>query len=323
MPDDHTAPSRLPELFTGGNLALPVICSPMFICSYPKLVLAQCQAGLIGTFPSLNARTLEQLDEWLTSLSDGIKTAEKAAPYGVNLIVHKSNSRIQQDVELMVKHQVPLVITSVGPPNLICEAIHSYGGLVFHDVTNVKHAKKAISCGIDGLILVAAGAGGHAGTANPFALVAEVRAFWDGPIVLAGSISHGHQIRAAQMMGADLAYMGTRFIATHEANAAQRYKEILTEDHLADIVYTPAFSGIPGNYLRTSIVERGLDPENLTPKAAPNMDLASEGHEGVKAWKDIWSAGHGLGTIDEVLSVKDLVTKLIKEYRETPVPNWP
>lgn len=338
-PDDVARPSvhtpaaeRLPSLFTGGDLALPLIGSPMFICSYPELVLAQCKAGIVGTFPSLNARPLETLDQWLTDMRaelDGFQAAnpnKRVAPFGVNLIVHKSNSRLEADLELVVKHKVPFIITSVGPPTAICDAVHSYGGAVFHDVTNIKHAKKAISCGVDGLILVAAGAGGHAGTASPFALVAEVREFYDGPIVLSGAMSHGYQLKAAQLMGADLGYMGTRFIATQEANAAAKYKDMIVGDTLKDIVYTQAFSGIPGNYLRSSVIEQGFDPDDTMsiPGARKEaaMDLSSDDRNRAKAWKDIWSAGQGIGTIHEVPSVQEVVDRLVAEYNAAPDPRW-
>jgi len=234
-------------------------------------------------------------------------------PFGVNLIVHPSNSRLRADAELVVRHRVPLVITSVGPPGRIVEAVHGYGGLVFHDVTNVRHAKKAISEGVDGLILVAAGAGGHAGTASPFALTAEVREFYDGPLVLAGAISHGHQVRAAQIMGADLAYLGTRFIATEEANAAPGYKQMIVDDDLKDLIYSPAFTGIPANYLRRSVEAAGIDP-NAVSGEKPDVGLDLAGKDEAKAWKDIWSAGQGIGTIKDVLSVAGLVERLASEY---------
>ncbi|MFV3076534.1 NAD(P)H-dependent flavin oxidoreductase [Niveispirillum fermenti] len=309
----------IPSLFQG-KLSLPVIASPMFIVSYPDLVLAQCKAGIVGTFPSLNARQPELLDEWL-----GRITAELAgfgadhpgaavAPFGVNLIVHRSNSRLQGDVELMVKHKVPLIITSVGAPVGIVEAVHSYGGLVFHDVTNIRHARKALEAGVDGLILVAAGAGGHAGTTSPFALLAEVRAFFDGPIVLAGAISTGTEIRAAEVLGADFAYIGTRFIATAEGNAPPEYKQMLIDHAAADIVYTPMFSGIPGNYLAPSVAAAGLDPAAITGgKADPNLTI--EDWSKKKAWKDIWSAGQGIGSIHDAPTVADLVDRMKAEYR--------
>jgi nitronate monooxygenase len=309
----------VPSLFKG-KLSLPVIASPMFIVSYPELVLAECKAGIVGTFPSLNARQPGQLDEWLgritAELADyaAAHPGQPVAPFGVNLIVHKSNSRLHEDVELMVKHKVPLIITSVGAPTGIVEAVHSYGGLVFHDVTNIRHAKKALEVGVDGLILVAAGAGGHAGTLSPFALLTEVREFFDGPVVLAGAMSSGTSVRAAEVMGADFAYIGTRFIATAEANASDGYKQMLIDGSAADIVYTPMFSGIPGNYLGPSIAANGLDPKAIGGgQADPNLSI--EDWSKKKAWKDIWSAGQGIGTIHDAPSVAELVARMKAEYR--------
>ncbi len=309
----------VPSLFKG-KLSLPVIASPMFIVSYPELVLAECKAGIVGTFPSLNARQPGQLDEWLgritAELADhaAAHPGQPVAPFGVNLIVHKSNTRLREDVELMVKHKVPLIITSVGAPTGIVEAVHSYGGLVFHDVTNIRHAKKALEVGVDGLILVAAGAGGHAGTLSPFALLTEVREFFDGPVVLAGAISSGASVRAAEVMGADFAYIGTRFIATAEANAADGYKQMLIDGSAADIVYTPMFSGIPGNYLGPSIAANGLDPQAISGgQADPNLSI--EDWSKKKAWKDIWSAGQGIGTIHDAPTVAELVVRMQAEYR--------
>lgn len=309
----------VPSLFHG-KLSLPVIASPMFIVSYPDLVLAECKAGIVGTFPSLNARTVEQLDQWLGQISADLTAYADAnpdqpvAPFGVNLIVHKSNTRLQEDVALIVKHKVPLIITSVGAPVGIVEAVHSYGGLVFHDVTNIRHAKKAIEVGVDGLILVAAGAGGHAGTISPFALLSEVREFFQGTIVLAGAISSGGQVRAAEVMGADFAYIGTRFIATAEGNAPDAYKQMIIDHNAADIVYTPMFSGIPGNYLGPSIAANGIDINAISGgKADPNLSI--EDWSKKKAWKDIWSAGQGIGTIHDNPSVADLVDRMKSEYR--------
>lgn len=313
----------IPSLFQG-KLALPVIGAPMFICSYPALVAAQCKAGVVGTFPSLNARPLAQLDAWLGDLTaelDAFRAAHPGrpvAPFGVNLIVHRSNTRLAEDVELVVRHRVPFVITSVGAPTEIVPRIHSYGGIVFHDVTNVKHARKALAAGVDGLILVCAGAGGHAGTLSPFALLPEVREFFDGPIALSGSMSSGRAVRAAEVLGADFGYMGTRFIATAEANAKPAYKQMIVESSATDIVYTPAFSGIPGNYLAPSIAANGIDPANITGGLdRPDMDLANrdESRE-AKAWKDIWSAGQGIGTIHDVPTVAELVARLTAEYEE-------
>lgn len=309
----------MPSQFKG-KLSLPVIASPMFIVSYPELVLAECKAGIIGTFPSLNARQSETLDEWLTKISAELADYAAAnpdkpvAPFGVNLIVHRSNSRLQGDVELMVKHKVPLIITSVGAPVGIVEAVHSYGGLVFHDVTNIRHAKKAIEVGVDGLILVAAGAGGHAGTMSPFALLSEVREFFDGPVVLAGAMSSGAQVRAAEVLGADFAYIGTRFIATAEGNAPDAYKQMIIDHTGADIVYTPMFSGIPGNYLGPSVAANGIDVNAISGgKADPNLSI--EDWSKKKAWKDIWSAGQGIGTIHDAPPVAELVARMKEEYR--------
>ncbi|MFM2041658.1 MAG: hypothetical protein RLY86_234 [Pseudomonadota bacterium] len=311
----------MPSLFQG-RLRLPIIGSPMFICSYPELVTAQCKAGIVGTFPSLNARPLEVLDQWLGTMADELASYAAAhpgtpvAPFGVNLIVHKSNTRLAEDVALVANHRVPLIITSVGAPTEIVPAIHSYGGLVFHDVTNVKHAKKAIEAGVDGLILVCAGAGGHAGTLSPFALLPEVREFFDGPIVLAGSMSSGRAVRAAEALGADLAYMGTRFIATKEANAVDRYKQMIVEGSAADIVYTPVFSGVPGNYLAHSVAANGIDPADIAVSPSGGKPNVAEWGTGKKAWKDIWSAGQGIGTIHDVPTVAELVDRLVAEYRE-------
>ncbi|MFY8095397.1 MAG: NAD(P)H-dependent flavin oxidoreductase [Niveispirillum sp.] len=309
----------MPSQFKG-KLSLPVIASPMFIVSYPDLVLAECKAGIVGTFPSLNARQAETLDEWLTKITGELAAYAAAnpdkpvAPFGVNLIVHRSNTRLAADVELMVKHKVPLIITSVGAPVGIVEAVHSYGGLVFHDVTNIRHAKKAIEVGVDGLILVAAGAGGHAGTMSPFALLSEVREFFDGPVVLAGAISSGGQVRAAEVLGADFAYIGTRFIATAEGNAPDAYKQMIIDHTGADIVYTPMFSGIPGNYLAPSVAANGIDVKAISGgQADPNLSI--EDWSKKKAWKDIWSAGQGIGTIHDAPPVADLVARMKEEYR--------
>ena len=312
----------MPSLFQG-KLALPLIGSPMFICSYPELVLAQCKAGVVGTFPSLNARPINVLDEWLGMMADELRGYAAAhpgrpvAPFGVNLIVHKSNGRLMDDLALVANHRVPLIITSVGAPTEIVPAIHSYGGLVFHDVTNVKHAKKALEAGVDGLILVCAGAGGHAGTLSPFALLPEVREFFDGPIVLAGAMSSGRAIRAAEVLGADFAYMGTRFIATKEAHATDRYKQMILDGTAADIVYTPVFSGVPGNYLAHSIAANGIDPADVAVSATGGKPNVSDwDNPGKKAWKDIWSAGQGIGTIHDLPTVADLVARLAAEYAD-------
>jgi nitronate monooxygenase len=309
----------IPSQLTG-RLALPLIAAPMFIASYPELVIAQCKAGVLGTFPSLNARSLDTLEEWVTRIERELAAhatahpGERIAPFGVNLILHPSNRRFDEDLALVARHRVPLVITSVGKPDRVCAQVHSYGGLVFHDVISVKHARKALECGVDGLILVCAGAGGHAGTLSPFALLSEVREFWDGPIVLAGALSNGRALRAAEVMGADLGYMGTRFIATREANVPEEQKQMMVASTAAEIVYTPVFSGIKANYLRGSIVRSGLDPEALGPGAGPGHDLFDPAKTEARAWKDIWSAGHGVGTIHDVPTVAELVARLRQEY---------
>jgi nitronate monooxygenase len=301
------------------QLALPVIAAPMFIVSQPELVLAQCLSGIVGSFPALNARPKELLDEWLTRLDTELGAArvanpgQKIAPYAVNQIVHASNDRLDHDMALCVKHRVPLIITSLRPPGDVVKEVHGYGGLVFHDVISVKHALKAIGEGVDGLILVCAGAGGHAGTLSPFALVSEVRRFWDGPIALSGAISRGEHILAAQALGADFAYIGTRFIATKEAAANPEYKQALVDSSAADIVYSPYFTGVHGNYLRSSIVKQGLDPENLPVRDKSTMQLGASDAP-VKAWKDIWGAGQGVGSIDAVDSTAELIARMKAEY---------
>jgi nitronate monooxygenase len=295
------------------NLALPVIGAPMFIVSQPALVMAQCMAGIVGSFPALNARPKEVLDEWLATMTGEIAAARRAepgrkiAPFAVNQIVHHSNDRLDHDMALCVKHRVPMVITSLRAPGEVVQEVHRYGGIVFHDVINVRHALKAVEAGVDGLILVAAGAGGHAGTLSPFVLVSEVRRFWDGPIALSGAITRGEQILAAQAMGADLAYMGTRFIPTPEANAVDGYKRMILDSTAADVVYTPYFTGVHGNYLRPSIAAQGLDPENLPLRDKTSMSFGSDR---TKAWRDIWGVGQGVGSIDEITPVSDVVARL-------------
>jgi nitronate monooxygenase len=295
------------------NLALPVICAPMFIVSNPDLVIAQCKSGLIGSFPALNARPMEVLDEWLTRIKTELAADPNAAPFAVNQIIHPSNERLEHDMALCVKHEVPLIITSLSAPTQIVPPVHAYGGKVFHDVISVRHAEKALEAGVDGLILVCAGAGGHAGTLSPFALVGEIRKFYDGPIALSGAITNGSAILAAQAMGADFAYIGTRFIATKEANAAEAYKQAIVDSAAKDVVYTPYFTGVHGNYLSKSIVAAGLDPANLPEKDKTSMNFG--GATAAKAWKDIWGAGQGVGTIDDVMPTADLVARLKQEYR--------
>ncbi|WP_442763845.1 NAD(P)H-dependent flavin oxidoreductase [Malikia spinosa] len=295
------------------NLTLPVICAPMFIISNPDLVIAQCKGGVIGSFPALNARPKELLDEWLTRIKSELAADPNAAPFAVNQIIHPSNERLEHDMALCVKHEVPLIITSLSAPTQIVPHVHAYGGKVFHDVISVRHAEKALEAGVDGLILVCAGAGGHAGTLSPFALVGEIRKFYDGPIALSGSITNGQAILAAQAMGADFAYIGTRFIATQEANAVEAYKQAIVDSAAKDVVYTPYFTGVHGNYLTRSIVAAGLDPANLPVKDKTAMSFG--GARDAKAWKDIWGAGQGVGTIDDVLPAGELITRLKQEYR--------
>jgi len=304
------------------QLALPVIGSPLFIVSNPELVIAQCQAGIIGAFPALNARPAEELERWLTRIQHALDEHRvahphaKVAPYAVNQIVHHSNDRLQHDLDVCVRHRVPIVITSLRAPHDAVPAIHSYGGLVFHDVISVRHAEKALEAGVDGLILVCAGAGGHAGTLSPFALVSEVRRFYDGPLILSGAITKGEHVLAAQAMGADLAYMGTRFIATHEANAPQAYKQMIVESSAKDVVYTNLFTGVLGNYLRGSIEASGLDPEDLPSADKSTMKFGSGGSNKSKAWRDIWGAGQGVGNIEHVASAREVIEQLAREYRE-------
>ncbi|MGQ3056108.1 MAG: NAD(P)H-dependent flavin oxidoreductase [Nevskia sp.] len=305
-------------------LRLPVIASPMFIASNPKLVIAQCKAGIVGSFPALNARGDGALEQWLTEIETAL-AAERAAhpgkrvaPYAVNQIVHASNDRLAADMAVCVAHRVPIIITSLRAPDVIVPAVHGYGGLVFHDVISVRHAEKALEAGVDGLILVCAGAGGHAGTLSPFALVGEIRKFYDGPVILSGSIASGDAILAAQSMGADLAYIGTRFLATPEANVSDDYRQAIVDSSAADITYTPYFSGVHGNYLKKSIVRAGMDPDKLPHADASKMNLGSNAGESTstaKAWKDIWGAGHGVGVIDQVMPTAAVVDRLEAEYR--------
>lgn len=293
------------------RLRIPVIGAPLFIISNPDLVIAQCRAGIVGSFPALNARPADQLDVWLTRIRDAL--TEQDAPFAVNQIVHASNDRLQHDLDVCAKHRVPIIITSLRAPHAVVDAVHGWGGIVLHDVTNLRHAEKALEAGVDGLVLVAAGAGGHAGTLSPFALVAEVRRIFAGPIALSGAITQGRQVLAAQAMGADLAYMGTRFIATAEANADARYKAMIAESAAADILYTPFFTGVHGNYLKPSIVAAGLDPEALpvADKSAMNF-----GSTRVKPWRDVWGAGQGVGSITDAPPVAEVVARLAAEYAE-------
>ena len=305
-----------------GKLKIPVVGAPLFIVSGPELVISQCKAGVVGSFPALNARPQEVLDQWLTKIKEELdKHNQKnpdspAAPFAVNQICHASNDRLMQDMETCVKHEVPIIITSLRPPLEIVKAAHSYGGVVFHDVINVRHARKAAEQGVDGLILVCAGAGGHAGTHSPFALVREVKEWFDGTILLSGSISDGHSIASALALGADLAYIGTRFIATKEANADQGYKDMLISSSASDIVYSSLFTGVHGNYLKPSIEKAGLDPENLPSADKTKMNFGSGGNTKSKAWKDIWGSGQGLGSIKNDPSVQDLVDELTNQYEQ-------
>ncbi|MCA0405188.1 MAG: nitronate monooxygenase family protein [Proteobacteria bacterium] len=289
-----------------GRLRLPAIVSPMFLVSGPALVTACCKAGLLGTFPALNQRTTEGYEAWIDEIEGALGPQD--APYGVNLIVHGSNKRLEADLAVTVKRKVPLVITSLGAVKDVVDAVHSYGGLVFHDVINRRHAEKAAEAGVDGIIAVCAGAGGHAGTLSPFALVSEIRSVFNGTVILAGAMSTGAHILAARAMGADLAYLGTRFIATKESMADAGFKEMICNTSAADILYTPAISGVNANFMRPSIVAAGLDPDNLP--AHGKMDMNNE----ARAWKNIWSAGQGVGSIRDVPSVADLAARLKAEY---------
>ena len=301
----------IPAAFAG-RLSIPVIGSPLFIISGPELVMAQCRAGIIGSFPSLNARPLAQFEEWLQRLSTELGPND--APYAVNLIVHRSNDRLMDDLALCVKYKVPMIITSLGAREDVNEAIHSYGGIVMHDIINNKFAKKAVEKGTDGLIAVAAGAGGHAGTTSPFALIREIREWFDGPLALSGSIATGEAVLAAQAMGADFGYIGSAFIDTQEARAVQDYKDMITQSESSDIVYSNLFTGVHGNYLRPSIVKAGMDPDNLPTSDPSAMNFGSGGNTDAKAWKDIWGCGQGIGAVKSVLSAGEYVAKLVSEY---------
>ena len=294
------------------RLSIPVIGSPLFIISGPELVMAQCRAGIIGSFPSLNARPIAQFEEWLQRLNTELGPND--APYAVNLIVHKSNDRLMADLELCVKYKVPLIITSLGAREDVNAAIHSYGGIVMHDIINNKFAHKAVEKGADGLIAVAAGAGGHAGTISPFALVQEIREWFDGPLALSGSIADGAAVLAAEAMGADFGYIGSAFIATAEARATQDYKDMIVDSGASDIVYSNLFTGVHGNYLRPSIVKAGMDPDNLAVSDPSAMNFGSGGNTDAKAWKDIWGCGQGIGAVKQVLPAGELVARLRREY---------
>jgi nitronate monooxygenase len=307
------------------NLSIPVIGSPLFLVSGPELVIAQCKAGIIGSFPALNARPQHVLEEWIVRIKTELAEYQeqnpdkKVAPFAVNQICHGSNDRLMDDMATCVKHEVPIIITSLRPPAELVEAAHSYGGLVYHDVINVRHAKKAAEQGVDGLILVCAGAGGHAGALSPFALLREVKEWFDGTIILSGSIGDGYSVASSLALGADFAYMGTRFIATKEANADQGYKQMLIDSAADDIVYSSLFTGVSGNYLKPSIKNAGLDPENLPDADKSTMNFGSGGNTDAKAWKDIWGSGQGIGGIKDDPSVEDLVTRLIEEYNQAKI----
>ena len=303
------------------RLSVPVIGAPLFIISGPELVIAQCKAGIVGSFPALNARPADQLEVWLERINQELDSwnqahpAGHAAPYAVNQIVHKSNSRLEHDMEICVKYRVPIVITSLGARRDINDAVHSYGGIVLHDVINDFFARKAIEKGADGLIAVAAGAGGHAGTTSPFALVQEIREWFDGPLLLSGAIATGNAVLAAQVMGADLAYMGSAMIATSEARADERYKQMIVDSSAADIVYSSLFTGVHGNYLRPSIVNAGLNPDALEQGNAGQMNFGAIDHAGKKTWKDIWGCGQGIGAVKQIETVETLVARIKDEYQ--------
>jgi nitronate monooxygenase len=309
----------LPEVLR--HLRLPIIGAPMFIASGPELVIAQCKAGIVGAFPALNARPADELPKWLTRIETELAAFRAAhpdrpvGPYAVNQIVHTSNDRLMRDIEVCVEHRVPIMISSLrAPDHAMLDAVHAYGGVVFHDVISIRHAKKALDAGVDGLILVAAGAGGHAGMLSPFALVGEVRKFFDGPIALSGSIASGDAVLAAQAMGADLAYIGTRWLATEEANTSADYRDAIVTSNAADVIYTNLFTGVHGNYLKKSIVAAGLDPDDLPQSEPSSMNFASGGGSKAKAWRDIWGAGQGVGLMDDAPSVADIVVRLEREY---------
>ena len=311
----------LPDILKN-NLSIPVVAAPLFIISRPNLVIAQCKAGVVGSFPALNARPQELLSDWIKEIKDELgeyqaqNPGKKVAPFAVNQICHLSNDRLLADVETCVKHEVPIIITSLRPPADLVKAIHSYGGLVFHDVINTRHAQKAVSEGVDGLILVCAGAGGHAGALSPFALLRETREWYDGTILLSGAISDGYSVASALAMGADLAYVGTRFIATQESEAEDEYKQMLIDSSAKDVVYTNYFSGVHGNYLSPSVIKSGMDPDNLPEADKTKMNFNSGGNAEKKVWKDIKGCGQGLSPIKDSPAVADLVDNMKKEFAE-------
>ncbi len=312
--------SKLPKPLQ--NLPLPIIGSPLFIISNPKLVIEQCKAGVVGSMPALNARPASQLDEWLAEITETLAAYNKAnpdkpaAPFAINQIVHKSNDRLEHDMEMVVKYKVPVIITSLGARTDVNDAIHSYGGVVLHDIINNFFAKKAIEKGADGLIAVAAGAGGHAGVKSPFALVQEIRQWFDGPLALSGAIANGGAVLAAQAMGADFAYIGSAFIATHEARASDAYKQAIVDGDSDEIVYSSLFTGVHGNYLKPSIRNAGMDPDNLPEGDVKTMNFGGAESAKPKAWKEIWGCGQGIGAVTEVTSTAAYVAKLKREYEE-------
>ena len=304
-----------------GNLRLPLIGAPMFIVSNPELVIAQCTSGIVGSFPALNARPQEALHDWIVQIKDALQAHREThpddpvAPFAVNQIAHLSNERLLADMEVCVRHEVPIIITSLRPPEDIVKAVHAYGGVVFHDVISMRHAQKAVEQGVDGVIAVCAGAGGHAGPVSPFALVKEIRKEFDCTVILSGCMTSGADVVAARAMGADLAYIGTRFIATEEANAAPAYKEMIIDSASADIAYTSLFTGVPGSYLKGSIRNAGLDPDDLPEAGKDTMDFGKNKAD-AKAWRDIWGAGQGVGNIDDILPAREIVLRMEQEYRE-------
>lgn len=311
----------LPEILKS-KLRLPLIGAPMFIVSRPALVIAQCTSGIIGSFPALNARPQSLLDDWIRQIKDGLAEYreqhpdEPVAPFAVNQIVHASNSRLYADMETCVRHEVPIIITSLRPPDEVVQAVHAYGGLVFHDVISLRHAEKAMQQGVDGIIAVCAGAGGHAGLLSPFALLKEIRREFGGVLILSGCMSSGADILAAEVMGADLAYMGTRFIATEEAHAVAEYKQMIVDSKAADIVYSSYFSGVSGNYLKASVKKAGFNPDALPEGDLSTMDFSKREENEIKAWRDIWSAGQGSGGVDAVVPVAKLIRRMQDEYEQ-------
>ena len=310
--------SRLPAVFD--KLRFPVIGSPLFIISNPKLVIAQCTSGVVGSMPALNARPAEQLDEWLAEITEALAAWDKAnpdnpaAPFAINQIVHKSNDRLEHDMQLCAKYKVPIIITSLGAREDVNQAVHGWGGVVLHDIINNAFARKAIEKGADGLIAVAAGAGGHAGVKSPFALIQEIREWFDGPLALSGSIATGGAVLAAQAMGADFGYIGSAFIATEEARASDAYKQCIVDSNSDEIVYSSLFTGVHGNYLKQSIINAGMDPDNLPESDPSKMDFGSGGGSKAKAWRDIWGCGQGIGAVKSVSSTAELVDRLKREY---------